>query len=52
MPQVIDKSGKTVRETDVPEAFAGSERNLQEFLSRHLVTKPHLRDLIAESPAQ
>jgi predicted PolB exonuclease-like 3'-5' exonuclease len=35
-----------------PEAFAGSERNLQEFLSRHLVTKPHLRDLIAESPAQ
>jgi predicted PolB exonuclease-like 3'-5' exonuclease len=35
-----------------PEAFAGSERNLQEFISRHLVTKPHLRDLIAESPIQ
>jgi 3'-5' exonuclease len=35
-----------------PEAWVGSERNLQEFLSRHLVTKPHLRDLIAESPTQ
>jgi predicted PolB exonuclease-like 3'-5' exonuclease len=29
------------------EAWAASERNLQEFISRHLATKPHLRDLMA-----